>query len=156
MWRYYSTIWFILSIWSSIWGWNNIDNHLSRLRNLNKAFQKCEMKMKPWSEIIEFKISWNRITWSRNILVNWEEMMNLMQEIRWHILMNLSTNTRIQLYSLEIERSTMRSQVISFQKSTGTGREASSSCLRCHEILSRKQRSYVEIYFLMYMWISGK
>ena len=119
-------VWFIRSVWPSVWGWNDGDSRRFRFIMEARDFQKREVKIDPRSETRDWGMPCRRMTLSRNMRANSGASVVLRQGTRWVIFVRRSTKTRRESNPFDTGKSTIKSQETDFHGPEGAGRGANS------------------------------
>jgi hypothetical protein len=134
-------IWFICSIWLSVWEWNVVKSLIFMFNIWNKDFQKWEVKIELWFNIKKLKMLWSHTTWFKNNLTKLKVVTILIIRMKWDILINLLMKMSKKLYSFNIKRLMMKSHKMLIYKLVEIDKKNNSSCFTCLKAFSQLQNS---------------
>jgi hypothetical protein len=86
---------FTTLVWPSVWGWQVVENKTLLPNLAHKVLQKWLRNLVLWSEIIVFSTPYKQIIFLKNKSAIWEASSVLWDGMKWVILENLSTTTKM-------------------------------------------------------------
>jgi hypothetical protein len=105
--KYYSKTWLTRFVYPFVWGWK-VDDFTFMPINSKTLFQNLDTNWSPQLEMTYLKKPWYQNTWSRNNLVVFSSIIDLLHGMKWTILFKQSTTTRMESKELESDKSMMK------------------------------------------------